>query len=106
MIDLSKPIRWKTDKIDAFVSERFDNFIVVRWKMLGQWMSTVIPVLNIAEHFENLPPAPRVVTVWPVWTGIMCVALERTFTEAELTASCYHDGRVRKPVEIKEEYPE
>ena len=109
MIDLNKPIRWKCDKTPVTISERFYDFVVVRWQCKdGQWVSRVNTTSDVSLFFENIPPGPRRVTVWPVWwnDGHSKPSLMYDEHAARTRASrSLQEGRVGKPIEIVEEYP-
>ena len=107
MIDFSKPIRWKCDKTPVTISERFDDRVLVRWQCAdGQWAAQIHKAEYAEVFFENIPPEPRRVTVWPVWPKNVDdkVAAFQDEKYANMVV-CNDWGRVGKPIEIVEEYP-
>jgi hypothetical protein len=106
MIDLNKPIRWKYNHTPATVCERFGSYVVVRWQGpdAGLWAAQVHTVGDADAFFENIPPEPRRVTVWPVWRCNGSVTLFQHEESAHRDAET-NRGLVGKPTEIVEEYP-
>lgn len=106
MIDLTKPIRWKHSKVEVIVSEQFDDYVLIRWRGASDslWAASVIDRNFIYRHIENIPSAPRTITLWPVWCdGDFSFATSKQ-SDADRAAKQYN-GRVGKPVTITEEYP-
>jgi hypothetical protein len=112
VIDLNKPIRWIGTRNPAVISETITTAsgpcFVVRWPntkagTLG-FVAATFSQREMERDFENIPPEPRRVTVWPVWAPSGFSFSTSEMEHAVAVASKY-GWRVGKPVEIVEEYP-
>jgi hypothetical protein len=108
MIDLNKQIRHKTSVSGTaaeILKTHQDGTLIIEWisGWSGRLQVGAFPAHTVEHNFENIPPGPRRVTVWPVWYRGNDVSVYHE-EEAAIRLASENNGRVGKPIEIVEEY--